>query len=691
MTIAASDLYQLLPEVYRLRDQDQGGPLEALMGILGEQAALIQNELDRLYDNQFIETCEDWAVPYIGALVGYRVLHDLDGISQRAAVANQIRLVRRKGTALVLEQLATDSTGWPAGVVEFFQRLARPEHLAALRPESHHTLDFRNVRREEHLGTAFDTASYSVDTGRIAVGEGLHNIRNIGIYLWRLTAYPQPRSPAFRHAARRFFFNSLGFDTPLFNLPLSEETVTHLAEPANVPHPLERRLLDLDLADYYGRAFVLFIDGISVPVSDVHVCDLRDDGPGWAHTPSDQISVDPVLGRIATPQGAPDPETVEVIYHYGFSADMGGGAYPRSAGFATELEPVRSVGAGEAIQPTLDLSQPGGVVEIASSDRYEETLSIQLDPDRGLELRAADGQRPSLVLAGDFEIAAGAEAEVTIDGLTIAGGRLVVPDSGDNALRRLTLRHVTLVPGILLETDRTPLQPGTASLVIEAPNVTVEVERSIMGSIQAVASTSLEITDSIVDATDRTLPAVSDLDGESHAGHLCLRESTVVGKVAARSFPLISNSIIEAALAEGDSWTAPLWAERRQTGCARFSYIPPGSRAPRRHRCQPDFAVQKAIEAAELANPLLGEPARMRIARGVQARVVPGFTDRRYGKPGYLQLLTAAPVEIREGASTESEMGTFHHLFQPQRASNLRFRLEEFLGTGLEAGLIYVT
>lgn len=691
MTIAASDLYQLLPEVYRLRDQDQGRPLEALMGILGEQAALIQDELDRLYDNQFIETCEDWAVPYIGALVGYRVLHDLEGISQRAAVANQIRLVRRKGTALVLEQLATDSTGWPARVVEFFQRLARPEHLAALRPDNHHTLDFRNVRREESLGTAFDTASYSVDTGRISAGEGLHNIRNIGLYLWRLTAYPQPRSPAFRHAARRYFFNALGFDTPLFNLPLSEATVTHLAEPVNLPHPLRRRLLDLDLADYYGRAFELFIDGIPVPAGDVHVCDLRDDGAGWAHTPSELLAVDPLLGRIATPQGLADPDRVEVVYHYGFSADLGGGSYPRSEGFATELAPLRQVGAGEAIQPALDLSQAGGVVEIASSDRYQETPSVQLDPDQGLELRAADGQRPSLLLGGDFEITAGAEAEVTIDGLIIAGGRLVVPDSGDNALRRLTLRHVTLIPGILLETDGTPLQPGAPSLVIEAPNVTVEIERSLLGPIQAVASTSLEITDSIVDATERTLPAISDLDEVSHAGHLCLRETTVIGKVAARTFPLISNSIVDAALAEVDSWSAPLWAEQRQTGCARFSFLPPGSRAPRRHRCQPDFAVQKAIEAAELANPALSDLARARITRGVRARVVPGFSDRRYGRPGYLQLLTAAPVEIRQGASSESEMGAFHHLFQPQRAANLRLRLEEFLGTGLEAGLIYVT
>jgi len=692
MSIATDDLYQLLPEIYRRRDADNGAALEALMNILGEQAALIQNELYRLYDNQFIETCEEWAVPYIGELVGYRFGHDIKGFSQRAGAANQIRLVRRKGAALVLEQLAMDVTGWHARVVEFFQRLARPEHLAAPRPDNHYTLDFRNVRREERLGTAFDSASYSVDTGRIRKGEGLHNIQNIGIYLWRLEVYPQPRSPAFRHAIRQYFFNPLGFDTPLFNLPLPEETVTHLAEPVNLPIALGRRLLDLDLQGFYERAFTVWINGVIVPESDVHICDLRDDGAIWAHTPTDHpLAIDPVLGRIATVQGAPDPDTVEVVFHYGFSADMGGGSYSRSAGFATELTPTREVGVGEALQPALDLSQAGGVVEIRSSDRYTETPSIQIDPDRGFEFRAADGQRPSIILTGDLEITAGAEAEVTLDGLTIMDGRVVVPDTGDNALRHLTLRHVTLVPGVSLTTDGTPLQPAVPSLVIAAPNVTVEIDRSILGSIHAVPSTNLAITDSIVDATDRQLPAIADLDGQSHAGQLCLRETTVIGKVAVRSFSLISNSIIDAALADVDTWTSPLWAQQRQTGCARFSFIPPGSRVPRQHRCQPSFAVQKAIEAAELQNPALDDLARQRITRGVEARLVPGYTDRRYGRPGYFQLLNAAPVEIRQGASTESEMGAFHHLYQPQRADNFWQKLEEFLGTGLEAGLIYVT
>jgi len=36
-------------------------------------------------------------------------------------------------------------------------------------------------------------------------------------------------------------------------------------------------------------------------------------------------------------------------------------------------------------------------------------------------------------------------------------------------------------------------------------------------------------------------------------------------------------------------------------------------------------------------------------------------------------------------------MGAFHNLFQPQRETNLRVRLDEYLRFGLEAGIIYVS
>ena len=131
MTIDTQTLYQLLPAIYRNRDVETGGALQALIQVVAEQIALLEEDIAQLYDDQFIETCADWVVPYIGDLVGYRQLHGVTPqlSSPRAEVADTIGLRRAKGTAGALETLARDVTGWDAHVVEVSRRLARTQYM----------------------------------------------------------------------------------------------------------------------------------------------------------------------------------------------------------------------------------------------------------------------------------------------------------------------------------------------------------------------------------------------------------------------------------------------------------------------------------------------------------------------------------------------------------------------------------
>src|ERR1700756_4000764 len=69
-------LYDLLPIVYRMRDFEQGEPLHALLQVIGEQVSVVEDDIARLYDNWFIETCDDWVVPYIADLIGYEPVHE---------------------------------------------------------------------------------------------------------------------------------------------------------------------------------------------------------------------------------------------------------------------------------------------------------------------------------------------------------------------------------------------------------------------------------------------------------------------------------------------------------------------------------------------------------------------------------------------------------------------------------------
>ena len=622
MSFDVERLYGLLPAIYRLRDAEHGETLKALLGVIAEQVAVLEENLAQLYDDQFIETCAPWVVPYIGDVIGYRSVHGVAPRvgSPRAEVAHTIGFRRRKGTAAVLEQLARDVTGWHARAVEFFQLLGATQYMNHVRPEHWYTPALRQSQALEHLHTPFDRAAHTVEVRRIGSRQGRYNIPNLGIFLWRLQPYPLTNCPAFKVDDRRYMFSPLGNNTPLFTRPETEDDVAHLAEPINVPMPISRRMLSRDLAAYYGptKSVCVRRDGVEVEVTQAQVYNLADVGDGtWAHQPSDTVAIDPVLGRIAFPANQSPPSTVQVTFHYGFSADMGGGEYERAASFDALLQPVRQVIAPDTIQTALNARRAGGVVEISDNGRYSETLTVVVNAGQRLELRAANQHRPTLAVSDMITIRGGADAEVTLNGLLITGGALRVV-AANNQLRRLRLRHCTLVPGLSLTSNGTPEHADSPSLIVEAPEVTVEIEHSIVGGLRVVDGAQVRIAHSIVDATSETGVAYAGLDGTAAGGALQIVDSTVIGTVHTVLLELASNTIFLAALApapedKADTQLAPIMAQRRQAGCVRFSFLPFSAVVPPRFRCQP---------------PSQSEERRLR----------PQFTSLHYGDPGYGQL-----------------------------------------------------
>jgi hypothetical protein len=682
MSFDLKTLYSLLPSIYRLRDAkwDNGlsrdKPLEDLLEVIADQVAVLEENIAQLYDDQFIETCAPDLVPYIGDLVGARGLHPLTGttFSQRAQVANTLAYRRRKGTAAVLEQLARDVTDWDARVVEFFMLLATTQYMNHLRPHGHYAPDLRKWVMLDDLNTPFDSVAHTVDVRRIPPGRGKYNIPNVGIFIWRLHSYPLSDSPAFKVDKRRYLFSPLGNDTQLYNLPETEDTITHLAEHVNVPMPLSRNALHADFAAegeltaYYGahKSFFVQVNGNGVEKSEIEISDLSDIGGGkWAHMPTDKYAADPVLGRLVLPEDAAPGSSVVVSFHYGFSADMGGGEYPRAATFpddppVVEHVPVPNVKVQDAL--TKVEGAEGGLVEIDDSGRYKEALKVDIPAGKHIELRAADLHRPTLVLNGDFEITGGEDSRITLSGLLICNAGLRVTGK----IKELSIKHCTLVPGRMLSRDGKPKHKDAPSLTIESAGTDVLIEKSIVGALRISDDSSVKITDSIVDATSPTAPAYSGLDGKSAGGNLHVERTTIIGKVNTVVMELASNTIFLADLAKGDSWKTPVRATRRQEGCVRFSYLPLDSEVPRRYRCQP----------VDMVNAI---------------RVRPQFTSRRYGDAGYCQLAGRCAVEIRGGACDDVEMGAFHDLFQLKREINLRVRLDEYLRFGLEAGIFYAS
>ena len=676
MSSSAETLYQRLPAIHRIRDAEQGYPLRELLSVIAEQVAAMEENLEQLYDDQFIETCAQWVAPYIGDLIGYRTLHGVvQGVaSPRADVANTIRYRRRKGTASMLEQVARDVTGWPARAVEFFQLLGWTQYMNHRRLQAHYAPDLRQWQRLQWLDTAFDSTAHTTEVRRITAGNGRYNIPNIGLYLWRVRAFPLTRSPAVADAtlgAGLFLrFNPLGSDMPLYNKPETEDEISHLAEPVNVPQPMQRRWLKAHLDDYYGldKSLVLELENATptdppqlIARSDIRICDLSDikDGGGtvigWAHQPapgSGKVAIDPVLGRIAFGDLPATP--VLVSFHYGFTIAIGAGEYER--GTAELAQPVQSISHGAALQPALVSVQSGGTVEVTDSYRYQETPSITVDAGKSVTLRASNNARPLLLASGDITLNLGADSTLILDGWVINGGMLAMANFGDDESRQLILRDCTLVPGT-----------NHLSLSVAHPFATIEMERCITGPLHIAADAEVELRECIVDAAEPELeayraPGVNELLA---GGSITLESCTVIGKLHTRQLSLASDCLFVALLATvGETWSAPLWVERRQQGCVRFSFVPRGSRTPRRYHCQPE-ADDKHTR--------------------------PHFTSLRYGDPGYCQLRQSTPDSIRSGSHDESEMGVLHSLYQPQRETNLKVRLDEYLRFGLEAGIYYAS
>ncbi len=661
------------------------GPLASLLATFAEQIAALQEDLDQLYDDQFIETCADWVAPYIGDLIGYKTLHGVTPqiASPRAEVAHTIAYRRRKGTVVVLEQLARDVTGWNATAVEFFQRLVMTQYMNHLRPQCLATPDLRKWEPLQRLGSAFDSIMHTVDVRRIQSERGRYNIPNVGIFLWRIDAYPLSRVPVTALAAgdRRGRFQPLGIDQPLYTSPATIEDFSQLSTPLNVPEPISRRVLNAYLDEYYISAsnsspsLCIYDDSSgslqAIDVSQVHVCNLEDANPTWSAPPNDvKYVVDPALGRIVCPSGLPAGTAVQVDFHYGFSGELGGGEYDRAASTTDAVPPPNLLRVPTVANPTIqsaldDLGVNGGVVVIGDSARNEETMSITLPAKTPLELRADNHCRPTLMLGGEFLLSGAAGAQITLDGLLIAGDLLRVQDSGGgNQLAALNINHCTLVPGWTLAPDCTPQHPDEPSLVVEISEVAVTIQRSILGSLHVDAESIVTATDSIIDATATNGVAYAAEDGNSAGGALQLMQCTVIGKINALKMVLVSNCILFATLASGDTWTAPVIAARRQEGCVRFSYVPSASRVPRRYRCLPESA-----DSPELA--------------------VPRFTSLTYGYPAYAQLAVTSGATLLTGADNEGQPGAFNFIFQPQRETNLRVRLDEYLRTSLEAGIFY--
>ncbi|HEV3092479.1 MAG TPA: hypothetical protein VGX91_13640 [Candidatus Cybelea sp.] len=532
----ADKLWNLLPAVYREQDADQffddDGPLREMVNRIGATAAELRRSIDRLWEDQSIETCDDWVIPYIATLLDTHLVIGLDARGQRLDVANTIDYRRRKGTLSVLEQIASDITGWDAKAVEFFRRLGRTRHGldpaigpgspagsdVALLQQAEGLVgnltgtraggfaDLRNVYGAGKSRTAFDEFFHTADT---RAGEGLFGwqaIPHLGIFVWRLLSLGVgPVTPvAVTKCPGCFCFDPTGRNVPLFALQRGADAFgDNWTSPSegNLPGPISQSLLDADIA--LGPAGLQLYpvvpppstpsppSALSVSAGVPPFIDLVPAG----NVQDGNVMLRPERGQFA--YFASPPTGVVATYHYGFPSLIGAGPYDRRGQMVvvpTPAPPVTFVGGGTQLTGALPHD---GTVTLGDSLTYTGAGNVHVWD--ALTLRADNGQRPLLRLGGSapWVIHGHSGATLALDGIFVSGGDIVLRGN----FSAVTLTCCTLDPGSAAtdgadlfqhSADERPLRP--TRLWIEADVTSLSVDRCVLGPIRTRGTGTIETT-----------------------------------------------------------------------------------------------------------------------------------------------------------------------------------------------------
>ena len=224
----AEKIWALVPEVYRSLDgeQDRPGPLRAFVEILAGQAAIARRSVDRLWSDSRIDEADDWAVPYIGALVGARPVNSLNRAAQRANAGRTIHYRRRLGTVRLAELLADDIADWDAVASEAFRRLIRHWHMLDGRPlpgaisrtPQWGYADLRSTRVDSILDYAHDDLSHHPDFRQHRGVLGRYNIPKVNLHLFRQYAFPLAGVTPVEIAPECYTLDPSGRDVALFQV-----------------------------------------------------------------------------------------------------------------------------------------------------------------------------------------------------------------------------------------------------------------------------------------------------------------------------------------------------------------------------------------------------------------------------------------------------------------------------------------
>ncbi len=711
-TYFAEKIWEMIPEIYRHEDglADNPGVLRAYVEAIASQAANLRRSHDRAWEDQFIELCSNWVVPYLGDLLGTRMVSALNPRGQRVDVAKTIYYRRRNGTLRVLEELIFDIAGWEGTAIEGFKRLGRMRHLLDPAPTSAGrltqtppggTADLRRADAARLTDGPFDEFCHTPDVRRPAGRQGRYGIPKIAFYLYRIPAFALLDIMPVSHAApvgAGFIIDPSGRDIHLFARRSRPEQWDdwRAAREWELPAPIDCRLLG-DAAYRIDEGIVLaLVDEFSLPAAQAD--DLRTLN-GIRFNSESRLRA----RLIAL------PNAVALLAELVYQAILREAALPDCGKHALLPGSIVVEVDGAVIPPEQIAS--GSLADWAAVPFHKRAV---IDPELGrvLILGPAPGTVrvsyhagfPGSTGAGTYVRAPASDtvtnnisgggainaASITNDGVTqIADSATYGPVANKVNVRNLTLQAADQERPFLRLASNWVLNTGAnedAFLTLDGLWVGGGQALVLRGDYETVTLRHCTLDPGGLDADGNVILPVP-LIVEGQVEQLVI-DSCITGPIRTEGSGVIESLVIQDSIVQSPNEADPaitliqgvvdltrvtvlggLDIHRlyttdsiitaladvtdTQTGCFRFSAAPPASRLPHPYEW---YALEDARSL---------------------------FTARTFGHYAYGQLSSLAPAGIARGAESGSEMGAFSALNNPIKLASLQAKVAEYLPFGL--------
>lgn len=720
----AEKIWEMIPAIYRHEDGlgRDAGVLRAFVNVLAEEAAVLRRSHDRLWDDQYIDLCDEWAVPYIGDLVGARLVSALNPRGRRVDVAKTIYYRRRKGTPRVLEELIGDIAGWEGKVVESFQRMARTRHGLDPKPgplagRFSSTLpggwaDLRNAYAAKRAGSPFDEFFHTADVRQHRGGRGRYAIPKVACHLYRIQVFRvEGVDPHVFGNTGGSTFDPSGRDIPLFgprarSSDAYEWDAWRSAREWEVPGPMRCRILG-------HEEFEITEEGIArlceAGMAEEHASEFRMLAGERIRSERDMnaalasfTSIPAGMYRLVRTHTMIEDCGKHALIPNAVNVDVPSRTLEQDAIAAAGLEFWSTIATEKdlAIDPALGRflfasGGPGGDGVTVSyhygfsgeigAGTYDRRHVEELTPDsagRGGGIIDATG-----ILVEAADVAVGtvfrlADSRTYRIGESVAGIRRLTMQAANRQRPYVILSHTWQ-----LETAADPATHEDAVLTLDGIWFGGS-DIVLRGDYECVTIRHVTLDPGGKNATGDAIPRVG-LIIEGFVEKLTI-ESSIVGSVSTGASGSVGGVIIrDTILDSGGKGSLSLAIESGTVHMERVTVFG-GMRA---HRLWASEVLATGnVDVSDTQSGCFrfsAAAAGSTLPRPFESFEIPHtgcrhyFTSVRFGDPGYAQLSQVAPVEITEGAENGSEMGAFSGLMNPIKARSLDAKVCEYAPFGI--------